>query len=367
MRSQTCKLALLSVTAVCLLTSPVSLPGQEWSAFAQGGLLSYAPAAPASTNLSLGLQYYRPSFWASLSGASPLLADSSMSWAHLSLGASPSLTKGRVQLGVEAAANGYQYRDAARGSTGHGMSLQAMPRVGVALSSVYAEARAGVSYHLLSDAGLSAEARSTLHADVSTTWQAHPALSLRSEMGILTIPIDGSYPKGSVRADFARGAMSAWASAGVLGLDTDRSWEASVGAQLEVGEEWSISAGWYRTAVDPIQWSPAQKGFSLSISRVLGRATPPSPILPLPFSGGVKIRIPRTQLNAPPRVAGDFNGWIPVGMQAEGEFWVVVISAAPGTYQFSFQSAEGEWFVPEFWPLRVEDGFGGYSAVLVID
>jgi hypothetical protein len=45
---------------------------------------------------------------------------------------------------------------------------------------------------------------------------------------------------------------------------------------------------------------------------------------------------------------------------------VLELPLASGVYRFAFVAADGEWFVPEGYPGRMDDDMGGYVAVLVV-
>jgi hypothetical protein len=53
-------------------------------------------------------------------------------------------------------------------------------------------------------------------------------------------------------------------------------------------------------------------------------------------------------------------------MQRRGDAWVYSVTLEPGTYNYAFVDAQGEWFVPEKHPGRKSDGMGGVVAVLVV-
>jgi 1,4-alpha-glucan branching enzyme len=67
-----------------------------------------------------------------------------------------------------------------------------------------------------------------------------------------------------------------------------------------------------------------------------------------------------------PSVAGDFTDWSSVRMtRVDGE-WEASFQLAPGVYHYSFQRADGSWFLPDSVQNRVDDGFGGANGVLVV-
>jgi hypothetical protein len=137
-----------------------------------------------------------------------------------------------------------------------------------------------------------------------------------------------------------------------------------------VGEGFNLEASLQQDANDPLYWNSPRRLWSLGVSRALGgRARTPVPVVPVvaDASGGtVTLRIPLDEAEEAPTVAGDFNQWQPMRMTRAGEHWVATVAAAPGVYHYAFQRADGSWFVPASIPDRVDDGFGGESAVLIV-
>jgi hypothetical protein len=85
--------------------------------------------------------------------------------------------------------------------------------------------------------------------------------------------------------------------------------------------------------------------------------------------GAVRIVLPSALLDADgaaPSVAGEFSEWRPTTMTRAGDVWILDLPLESGVYRFSFVSASGEWFVPERYPGRIDDGFGGWVALLVV-
>ena len=46
--------------------------------------------------------------------------------------------------------------------------------------------------------------------------------------------------------------------------------------------------------------------------------------------------------------------------------WRYLANLVSGVYYFAFRNAQGEWFVPNGFPNRTNDGMGGRVAVLVV-
>jgi len=67
-----------------------------------------------------------------------------------------------------------------------------------------------------------------------------------------------------------------------------------------------------------------------------------------------------------PSVAGDFNGWTSAPLEATADGWSIELDLPPGAYHYAFVTDAGVWFVPLAAQGRSADGFGGYSAILVV-
>ena len=71
-------------------------------------------------------------------------------------------------------------------------------------------------------------------------------------------------------------------------------------------------------------------------------------------------------ISAAPSIAGDFTDWEPVPMRRNGDQWEASFDLEPGVYHYSFVRSDGSWFLPDTIRNRVDDGFGGMNAVLVV-
>ena len=71
-------------------------------------------------------------------------------------------------------------------------------------------------------------------------------------------------------------------------------------------------------------------------------------------------------MSSQPFIAGDFTDWKPVPMERHDNEWRFPVALPPGAYRFAFRDRNGEWFVPASVPNRLDDGMGGWVAVLVV-
>jgi hypothetical protein len=113
---------------------------------------------------------------------------------------------------------------------------------------------------------------------------------------------------------------------------------------------------------------PPRTSWGVGVSLRVGRRPAPVPAAgpELRPQGGVILRMPLRDSHSPPLVAGDFTGWEPRPMERHGTEWRFRIRLPPGAYRYAFLSAQGEWFVPESVPNRMDDGMGGWVAVVVV-
>jgi hypothetical protein len=271
---------------------------------------------------------------------------------------------GALAYGLELGADAFAYRDDQTGTSGEGGSVRALPFLaltvpgtagagsvelrGGALGRYFETARGfweigGRAGFARPDAALLADAR-WLRGDTS------------------------AYPFVGAQAARRLGAARAWASGGRWLGDLDQTvWE--VGGSLSLGSRSELWVSVHQDATDPLYDNPARRSWNVGFSRALGRR-PARLSAPVASQGRVRITLDEDALpgdgDAPLRVAGDFNRWMPAPMTREGEAWVLELPIAPGVYRFAFVTADGEWFVPEEYPGRTSDDMGGHVAVLIV-
>lgn len=70
-------------------------------------------------------------------------------------------------------------------------------------------------------------------------------------------------------------------------------------------------------------------------------------------------------------VAGDFNNWStaadPLYDRENDGVWSVIIPLEPGRYEYKFHVNGEKWIPDPGNPERVDDGFGGFNSVLVVE
>jgi hypothetical protein len=80
----------------------------------------------------------------------------------------------------------------------------------------------------------------------------------------------------------------------------------------------------------------------------------------------VVVRVPIAESAEMPSIAGDFTAWESVAMRRAEGVWEASFELTPGVYHYSFVRPDGSWFLPQSVKNRVDDGFGGTNAVLVV-
>ena len=80
----------------------------------------------------------------------------------------------------------------------------------------------------------------------------------------------------------------------------------------------------------------------------------------------IVLRLSVRDAGAKPSVAGDFTNWVRVRMTRYENEWRLSMNLAPGVYRYAFRNEDGHWFVPPSIPNRLDDGMGGWVAVLIV-
>lgn len=350
--------------AALLLASRAAAQG--WSAEAALGRALHDPVAArvATTSASLGVGFQGTGGWLHLSAGVPVQG-SGPTWGAAGLGGwLPFSNVQGVDLGLNAAVNGYAYGASGPNAGGTGGTAELLPTLGWR--------RGGLSASLSS--GLSAATDVT--GDSSTTRGFHDSaarLAFAVSEGIevggdarLLRGEGGDWPYAGGTAELRRDWGGAWAHAGSwMGGDHPRP-AASYGAgvRVRVMGGASVQASVRQEPFDPLYWSTPRRTWNLQVSHALGRQRRPA-LLPAVALGEAVFRLPRRDHAEPPAVVGDFNGWVPVQMAPDGEWWVARIPIAPGAHHFAYRLADGQMMVPRGVP-SVDDGFGGRSAVVVV-
>lgn len=373
--------------AAALLLSAAAFPewarAQQWSLEAQAGRLRYdiGSAAAHSSGLALGLRYDDARSWLRLSTGVPLTPADPL-WGAAGFWRRLALDRGPFLAGVDLAGHGYMQRHEKQELTGSdpfglferarttsvlgfGLAGQAMPVLGYEGARVQLQARSGLS-HYYRELGEEERGRTVRVSDLQLTLTPLRSFALTSELKHYGAE-EGSYTFGGVSGYFAHARGSAWGSVGRwLGSDVGKTpWAA--GASLRVAEGAELSFHARQDAFDPVYRSVPQTSWGVGLNLRLGGAPAlPEPVPAAYVGGRATLLLPLSEAVERPLIAGDFNDWKPQPMVRAGESWSFTIALAPGVYNYSFVTDEGEWFVPDSVPGRKDDGMGGYVAVLVV-
>jgi hypothetical protein len=326
------------------------------------GQTSYAsvPNAAATPGLIVGAGL-DDAVWVTLHANLPLVSDGTP-WAAAALGTRLG-GSGRVAPGLDLAASGYGYSDRVTIGEGGGATLVALPLLAFGTGPWRAEFRSGVMHHAETFAGASS-GRTVHHSDARLGVHAG-ALRVGSELRWVRAA-EGDHPYAGADASLSAGAVTLHAHAGRWLSDTFDGTALEVTATIPAGAATELTGSFRRVADDPLFLAGERTGWSVGVSRRLG-VRPGSGAGPrVAAAGRVTFTVPRSASPTAPAVAGDFNGWTPVPLAAVGEAWAVTLAVPPGVHRYAYRAADGRWFVPAGVPGRVDDGFGGVSAVLVV-
>jgi hypothetical protein len=355
--------------AFCLLVGGVPRAhAQNWTADVYAGSTRYGALLDhvSTTNLIGSLRHQRASGQTWLSLAAPLDADAAV-WS--AAGAQHRLgptTRHRSGIGIEIGASAYGFHGAAGAGSGGGATVSLLPHLMLRSDVAMFELRAGRQQHYFEHPDTNGTrglyevgtrvgvVRNTNGAWLDARW-------LRAS--------EAAYPHVGIHVSTAAGPVRLWANAGRWYADAldDMTWGA--GASIEIGGTADVWLSVRHDATDPLYLATARSSWNLGVSRRIGRPAPAPPraMAPVIAAGRVRILLPASAArDGSPSVAGEFSDWAPLAMQREGGHWVLELPLRSGVHRFSFVSGSGEWFVPELYPGRMDDGMGGHVAVLVI-
>lgn len=360
----------LPALVACVLATP--LAGQGWSAEATVGRAAYDPVAArvSSTSASLALRYDSSPRWLYASAGAPL-DGAGPGWAATGLGGFVGVSQRRgLTLGATVAGHAYGYVDADVAPTGGGGTVEVLPTLIMQRGPLRAQLSSGFVGVADGFSGLYSERRGFLDTHAGVAWT--PAAGVELSAGARYLQGEGRrlpYAGGGAQVEREWGA--AWAYAGAW-LDpgyVEPATAAGVGASLRLGGRVEVTGAFRQEPADPLYRSIPRRSWSLSLRRGFGRrpasARPAAP-LPAVTGDGVTFRLPRAEGDTlAPAVLGDFSGWQPVPMIADGKFWTVTVRIPRGVHHYGYRRADGTFLVPPGLPL-VNDGMGGSSAVLVV-
>lgn len=246
------------------------------------------------------------------------------------------------------------------------------PFLGWTVGSTMIEAHARLSGYHSSFAGLNSD-RVTVAPTLRVFITPNPSIALLPEARWVRAE-NGDFPQVSLTAAWSGTRGRLWARAGRWlrdSLAVQGSWD--VGATFRLSDRVEALASGGRDAFSPLYETGERQSWSIGVRMRLGAArsrsaTPFSSPKSFP-SGLVRLSLSDTELpdgTRIPSIAGDFSGWVSLPMIHVGDEWRVELNLEPGAYHYAFVSDSGDWFVPASAQGRTADGFGGFSAVLVV-
>jgi hypothetical protein len=361
----------LALVAALVATSS-AVHAQTWTADLYAGGTSYAGLSDraSATNLIANLRYQGlRGLLTYVSVAAPLDGEAPL-WG--AAGGSRRLTRFTTRpwsFGVELGAHGYAFHERTSDDIGGGAEVTALPFVALAHRIGSLELRGGWHQHAfgyvdttggrgLLEAGARASAARDWYAvQLDARW-------LRAS--------EATYPYVGVQLAAAPAFVRLWGWTGRWFGDERPGTLWGIGGSLPVGPLGELWVSFRRDATDPVFLNTPRDGWNVGVSRQLGERRPAAAaaLAPKVERGAVQIRLPLSAMAAAhggaPSVAGEFSEWRPVPMRRKGGVWVLDLPLGPGVYRFAFVSPDGEWFVPEQYPGRMDDGMGGHIAVLVV-
>ena len=368
---------------VALLLSATQLRAQQWSLEAQAGRIRSAldPAAASTQSVLLGVRYDDARSGLRLSFGVPTTSEAAL-WATLAAGTRLAARHNSLLAGLDLAGHGFVLQDRTErtsevpgllfprivrepGQSGHAIAGQLLPVVGFESLRLQAFARAGVS-HYTASYGEQKQDRTVGLADVQVTVAPTPILAITPLLRLYSAD-STSYAFAGVIAAVAPGPLGLWASLGQWLEAPEQSTAWAAGASLRVQDRINLTASARRDVFDPLYGSAPQTSWNAGLSvRIGALPTARAPIPAAYENGRATIQLPVAQSARAPSIAGDFNNWKPQPMQRSGNHWTFTVALARGVYDYAFVNERGEWFVPEKYPGRKDDGMGGHVAVLVV-
>jgi hypothetical protein len=345
---------------------PAHAWGQGWVAeLSAGGVTHQTVGADVGSSSAIAGVRHDGDRWLYLYAGAPL-ESGGLPWGAAGAGARVEAVRSRFSPGADLSLQLHGYRDRTLSRTGTGATADLLPYIAFDRGDARLELHTGARLY----AG--AWGDSTFHRALldhgARLGYSTPAGLGASVDARLVNGSEGSFPYlgGGVQLAAARG--TAWATAGrwLSGELPTSAW--ALGGSLEVVPRTRLELSFQQEGSDPLYWNPARRSWSVGVARALGRSatTPaPFPVADGAAGGMVTIRL-KADAGAEPSVGGDFTEWKPVRMTRSGDEWVARFPLGSGVYRYAFRAGDGEWFVPESVPGRVDDGFGGYSAVLIV-
>lgn len=356
---------------LALILFPAPLAAQ-WTVDAAAGRAVHDPVSAriGSTVASLGLSFRdEAARWLYLSAGTPLQG-AGPAWGAGGAGAWLGVERGGASLGLSAGAHAFGYSATDSVRAGGGATLELIPTLSWEGGRLQAELASGLV--ATADAlGDSTTTRALSESYATVGYQVAEGARVAAEGRY--VHADGAgHPYAGARASVARSRADAWAYAGRWLSDEMVSPRSAygAGAGYALDRRTRVELSLRQETADPVYFaSTPRRTWSVVLSRRFGALPAPraAPGLAPVFEGGAAVfRLPRREgETAAPALVGDFNGWRPAAMTAEGELWTARVVLRPGVHHYGYRNGAGEFFLPPGVPA-VDDGMGGVSAVLLV-
>lgn len=365
-----------------LAGAPGESEAQRWTIDTSAGQASYsvAPGADASRNGILGLRFSEDDRFFSISAAVPL-SDAALAWGALALGDRLAFRRGGFEAGVDASFLAHGQRDTQVSGFGTGLMMEVLPVLSHNIGIAVMELSSGPRSYRARQGGVGWDRTfwtTELRAGVSPSSRFRFESSVRDDRGE-----DGErYLRGALSAAAMLGPVAAYGSLGSW-IDGPEAAETEWGLSLSAPVFGSARA--FMTArhesFDPHFLNPRRTSWGVGMSFQVGGSRSAAPASGAEVRGGdggdggdggnggggsALVRVPLHDVGSQPWIAGDFSGWEPIPMYRHGHEWRFRIDLPPGAYRYALRDGDGNWFVPENMANRVDDGMGGWNAVLVV-
>lgn len=355
---------------LALLFPSGAAAAQGWVVDASAGAAEYEAVAGAAGSLHAMLTVRREgTSWLSLSAGAPL-DSAAIPWA--AAGGGTRLSRGvggGFDVGADLGVVGFGYEISELDATGGGATLIALPFVAFDMARSRVELRSGALHHTTFFDGES-DFRTVLDTGIRGSLTLSPIVRLEAE-GRVVRDATTTYPFAGAAAEVAAGPATLWLRGGRWFADELDASGWGIGARMPLAAGVVLRAAFDQDTDDPLYWNGPRSGWTVGLSRALGGRTRSGANLPLPESfrrpaGTVVLRVPIDESGEVPSVAGDFTEWETVPMRRGTGGWEATFELSPGVYHYSFVRPDGTWFLPTSIENRVDDGFGGTNAVLVV-
>jgi hypothetical protein len=368
-----CRALLLTTVPLLALMLPVEkADAQRWVVDVGAGRTSHEAVGTGVESLgaTLGVRREGPR-WVYLSAGLPLDA-ASVPWG--AFGAGGRFAAGSLLgYGVDAGLHAYGFSDRSVASSGAGVTADILPLAFLRVGSSRLEVRSGVVHHASTfmspgePSPAAGMAGRTLHHSDARVIFAPGAARLMGE-GRFIRAEERNYPYAGAALEIGVGKGSLWGSVGSWFSELIEQPVWAVGGRVGTPGGIELYAQYQQDTNEPLYWNAPRTSWSVGVSRAVGRRPSPSNGLqtPLVATNTATFRIPLGSASEAPMLGGDFNGWQPVPMQRDEGFWSVTLSLPPGLHRYAYRRANGEWFVPESVAGRIDDGFGGVSATILV-